>query len=49
MDGFGKEAEGMLESVLKAFDSETIAAAGMPLAAAYRREMRSKLVHLSCS
>jgi len=43
VDGFGKEAESLLERVLKTYDSETIAAAGIPFVASYRREMRSKL------
>lgn len=43
VDGFGNEAEALLEKVLKTFDAETIMAAGMSMAGAYRREQRTKL------
>mmetsp|Transcript_14261 Transcript_14261/g.39615 ORF Transcript_14261/g.39615 Transcript_14261/m.39615 type:complete len:509 (-) Transcript_14261:78-1604(-) len=43
VDGFGSEAEKLLDTALKTYDTETVAAAGIALAAAYRREMRLKL------
>jgi len=43
MEGFGSEAESVRQRVLTSFDSETLAAAGLPLVAAYRMEMRAQL------
>lgn len=43
VDGFGKDAEGLRKKVLGTFDGETLSAAGLPLVAQYRLEMRSKL------
>lgn len=46
VDGFGKEAEALRKRVLGTFDGETLPAAGLPLVAAYRLEMRSQLQSL---
>lgn len=43
VNGFGNEAQNLLDSVLQTYDSETIAVVGMPLVAAYRSELRTKL------
>mmetsp|Transcript_7278 Transcript_7278/g.9498 ORF Transcript_7278/g.9498 Transcript_7278/m.9498 type:complete len:507 (+) Transcript_7278:115-1635(+) len=43
VDGFGSEAEALLERVYSTFDSETIMAAGMPVVSVYRREQRAKV------
>lgn len=43
VEGFGAEAESMRNRILGSFDSETLAAAGLPLVSSYRMEMRSQL------
>jgi hypothetical protein len=43
VEGFGADAESMRKRILGSFDSETLAAAGLPLVASYRMEMRSQL------
>jgi hypothetical protein len=43
VEGFGSDAETLRKRVLGSFDSETLAAAGLPLVAPYRLEMRSQL------
>ena len=43
VEGFGMDAEVLRKRVLGSFDSETLAAAGLPLVAPYRLEMRSQL------
>jgi hypothetical protein len=43
VDGFGKDAVALRRRILDAFDSETLVAAGLPLVAGYRLEMRSQL------
>jgi hypothetical protein len=45
-DGFGTDAEAMRKRVLSSFDSETLVAAGLPLVAPYRLEMRNQLASL---
>lgn len=42
-DGFGAEAEAVRRRILAIFDSETLAAAGLPLVAPYRLELRNQL------
>lgn len=44
VEGFGAEAEAMRKRILGSFDSETLAAAGLPTVAPYRLEMRAQLV-----
>jgi len=46
VEGFGSEAESVRQRVLANFDSETLAAAGLPLVASYRMEMRAQLTSL---
>lgn len=46
VDGFGPSAEGLRKKVLGTFDGETLSAAGLPLVAPYRLEMRSQLQSL---
>lgn len=46
VEGFGTDAETLRKKVLGSFDSETLAAAGLPLVAPYRLEMRSQLANL---
>ncbi len=46
VEGFGTDAEALRKKVLGSFDSETLAAAGLPLVAPYRLEMRSQLSNL---
>ena len=46
VDGFGADAEGLRNRALGSFDSETLAAAGLPLVAPYRLEMRNQLAEL---
>ncbi|KAL7565010.1 hypothetical protein ACA910_020722 [Epithemia clementina (nom. ined.)] len=46
IDGFGAEAEALLQYVFKKFDAETIMAAGLPRVGVYRMELRSKLKSL---
>lgn len=46
IEGFGSEAESLRQRVLSSFDSETLAASGLPLVAAYRMEMRAQLASL---
>jgi len=46
LEGFGSEAESLRQRVLASFDSETLAAAGLPLVATYRMEMRAQLSSL---
>lgn len=46
VEGFGTDAETLRKRVLGSFDSETLAAAGLPLVAPYRLEMRSQLSSL---
>ena len=46
VEGFGTDAETLRKKVLGSFDSETLAAAGLPLVAPYRLEMRSQLASL---
>jgi hypothetical protein len=46
IDGFGKEADVLRKRVLGSFDGETLPAAGLPLVAGYRLEMRSQLQSL---
>lgn len=43
VEGFGADAESMRKRILGSFDSETLAAAGLPLVAPYRLEMRTQL------
>lgn len=43
VDGFGKDATNLRQRILNTFDSETLTAAGLPMVASYRLEMRSKL------
>lgn len=45
-ENFGTEAEAMRNRVLSSFDSETLVAAGLPLVASYRLEMRNQLASL---
>jgi hypothetical protein len=45
-EGFGTDAETMRKRILASFDSETLAAAGLPLVAPYRLEMRTQLSSL---
>lgn len=45
-DGFGADAEAMRRRILSSFDSETLLAAGLPLVAPYRLEMRNQLAAL---
>jgi hypothetical protein len=45
-DGFGAEAETLRKRILSSFDSETLLAAGLPLVAPYRLEMRNQLAGL---
>ena len=47
IDGFGTEAETLLQTILKKFDAETLMVTGLPLVAAYRMELRSKLKSLT--
>jgi hypothetical protein len=46
VEGFGADADAMRKRILGSFDSETLAAAGLPLVASYRLEMRAQLVSL---
>jgi hypothetical protein len=46
VDGFGKEATYVRQKTLSTFDAETLSAAGLPSAAAYRSEMRKQLQSL---
>eukprot|EP00980_Cylindrotheca_fusiformis_P027862 scaffold22560_cov135-Cylindrotheca_fusiformis.AAC.73 len=43
VEGFGAEAESLRKRIFSNFDSETLAAAGLPLVSSYRMEMRSQL------
>lgn len=43
VEGFGSEADAMRKRILGSFDSETLAAAGLPTVASYRLEMRAQL------
>lgn len=43
VDGFGPDAEALRKRTLGAYDSETLAATGMPLVATYRLEKRMEL------
>jgi len=45
-ESFGKDAESMRSRILSSFDSETLVAAGLPLVASYRLEMRTQLASL---
>ena len=45
-ENFGTEAEAMRKRILSSFDSETLVAAGLPLVASYRLEMRTQLASL---
>jgi len=45
-ESFGKDAELMRNRILSSFDSETLVAAGLPLVASYRLEMRTQLASL---
>jgi hypothetical protein len=45
-DGFGADAEAMRKRILSSFDLETLVAAGLPLVASYRLEMRTQLASL---
>ncbi|KAL3925307.1 MAG: hypothetical protein SGILL_000496 [Bacillariaceae sp.] len=45
-DGFGSDAEAMRKQILSGFDSQTLLAAGLPLVASYRLEMRNQLAAL---
>jgi len=46
VDGFGREAAALRKRVLGTFDSETLEAAGLPMVAPYRLEMRLQLQQL---
>lgn len=46
VDGFGREAAYLRQKTLSTFDAETLSAAGLPSAAAYRSEMRKQLQSL---
>lgn len=46
VDGFGKEAQNLIQRTLSTFDAETLSAAGLPTVATYRFEMRSQLQSL---
>eukprot|EP00532_Pseudo-nitzschia_australis_P012442 CAMPEP_0168220074 /NCGR_PEP_ID=MMETSP0140_2-20121125/8990_1 /TAXON_ID=44445 /ORGANISM="Pseudo-nitzschia australis, Strain 10249 10 AB" /LENGTH=536 /DNA_ID=CAMNT_0008148679 /DNA_START=242 /DNA_END=1852 /DNA_ORIENTATION=- len=46
IESFGTEAEAMRNRILSSFDSETLVAAGLPLVASYRLEMRNQLASL---
>jgi hypothetical protein len=46
VDGFGRDATNLRQRILSTFDSETLAAAGLPLVASYRLEMRKQLQEL---
>jgi hypothetical protein len=46
VEGFGADAESLRKRILGSFDSETLAAAGLPLVAPYRLEMRTQLASL---
>jgi len=46
VDGFGRDAAALRKRVLGSFDSETLEAAGLPMVASYRLEMRSQLQQL---
>jgi hypothetical protein len=43
VDGFGGQAEQLVLKTLSAFDTETLAAAGLPLVASYRKQLRTQL------
>lgn len=43
MESFGAQAMDLLEKKISAFDSETLSAAGLPLVAPYRHELRGQL------
>jgi hypothetical protein len=43
VDGFGADAESLRKRCLGSYDSETLGAAGLPLVAPYRLEMRTQL------
>jgi hypothetical protein len=43
VEGFGSDAESLRKRILESFDSETLAAAGLPGVAPYRLEMRNQL------
>lgn len=45
-ENFGTDAEAMRKRILSSFDSETLVAAGLPLVASYRLEMRTQLASL---
>jgi len=45
-ESFGTDAEAMRKRILSSFDSETLVAAGLPLVASYRLEMRTQLASL---
>jgi len=45
-ENFGTDAEAMRKRILSSFDSETLVAAGLPLVASYRLEMRNQLASL---
>jgi len=45
-ESFGTDAESMRKRILSSFDSETLVAAGLPLVASYRLEMRTQLASL---
>jgi len=45
-ENFGTDAETMRNRILSSFDSETLVAAGLPLVASYRLEMRTQLASL---
>jgi hypothetical protein len=46
VEAFGADAESLRARILGSFDSETLAAAGLPLVATYRLEMRTQLATL---
>jgi len=46
VEGFGSDAESLRKRVMASFDSETLAAAGLPGVAPYRLEMRKQLQSL---
>jgi len=46
VEGFGAEADALRKRILGSFDSETLAASGLPLVAPYRLEMRTQLANI---
>ena len=46
VEGYGSDAEALRKRILGSFDSETLAAAGLPGVAPYRLEMRNQLAGL---